>query len=162
MTGPEGERPAGANPAEEPPDPGDLTDMLGEQRVLLPGAQLLSAFLITVPFNSGFVNIVHTEKQVFLATFLLAITSLVLLSAPAVQHRLLSPLAERARFKQVATRQIIAGSVALSLALILATQLVLSEVFGNPESFIAAGFVALLILLFWWLLPRLLRARGHL
>lgn len=136
--------------------------MLGELRVLLPGAQLLSAFLITVPFYSGFVNIAHAEKQVFLVTFLLAITSLVLLSAPAVQHRLLRPLADRAHFKKVATRQIIAGCVALSLALVLATQLVLSEVFGTPESLVAAGFVALLILVFWWVLPEVLRARGRL
>ena len=60
--------------------------MLGELRVLLPSAQLLSAFLITVPFNSGFANIVASEKTVFLATFTLSILSLVLLSAPAVQH----------------------------------------------------------------------------
>lgn len=32
-------------------DDGDLTDMLGELRVLLPSAQLLSAFLITVPLD---------------------------------------------------------------------------------------------------------------
>lgn len=164
---PTGKNTSAANPAsdrsvEDPADPGDLTEMLSEQRVLLPGAQLLSAFLITVPFNSGFVNIVHVEKQVFLATFLLAITSLVLLSAPAVQHRLLRPLVDRTRFKQVATRQIIAGCVTLSLALILATQLVLSEVFGNPASFFAAGFVATLIIVFWWLLPHILRARGRL
>lgn len=35
-------------------DDGDLTDMLGELRVLLPTAQLLSAFLIAVPFAPGF------------------------------------------------------------------------------------------------------------
>lgn len=60
---------------------GDLTDMLDELRVVLPSAQLLSAFLITVPFNSGFGRIVTTEKQVFLATFMLSIASLILLSA---------------------------------------------------------------------------------
>ena len=48
------------------------------------------------------------------------------------------------------------------MALVLATQLVLSEVFGNPESLVAAGFVGLLILVFWWVLPEVLRARGRL
>lgn len=112
-------------------DDGDLTDMLGELRVLLPSAQLLSAFLITVPFNSGFANIVASEKTVFLATFTLSILSLVLLSAPAVQHRVIRPLTDRAGFKRLATRQIVVGAVLLAMALTLATQLVLSTVFGH-------------------------------
>ena len=62
-------------------DDGDLTDMLGELRVLLPSAQLLSAFLITVPFSSGFAATVAAEKGVFIATFVLAVASLVMLRA---------------------------------------------------------------------------------
>lgn len=61
-------------------DDGDLTDMLGELRVLLPSAQLLSAFLITVPFAPGFASAVAVEKHVFLATFVLSVTALVLFS----------------------------------------------------------------------------------
>ncbi len=143
-------------------DDGDLSDMLGELRVLLLSAQLLSAFLITVPFNTGFANIVMSEKRLFLATFLLAISSLILLSGPAVQHRLVRPLRNRARFKKLATRQIVAGCVTLSLALILATQLVLSEVFGDTVGMFAAGFVATLVTLLWWLFPTLLKASGRL
>lgn len=75
--------------------------MLGELRVLLPSAQLLSAFLITVPFSAGFAAMVSADKGVFLATFMLAITSLVMLSAPAVRHRLIRPLVDRARFKRL-------------------------------------------------------------
>ena len=41
--------PGGQATADE--DDGDLSDLLSELRVLLPSAQLLSAFLITVPFN---------------------------------------------------------------------------------------------------------------
>lgn len=33
-------------------DPADLGDMLQELRVLLPGAQMLTAFLILLPFRS--------------------------------------------------------------------------------------------------------------
>lgn len=138
----------------------DLTDMLGEMRVLLNSAQLLTAFLITVPFNPGFTNIVTTEKLVFLGTFILSVTSLILLSAPAVQHRFVRPLNDRARFKRIATRQIVAGSVALSLALVMGTELVLSEVFGLNTGIAAAGFVALLILALWWVLPKILKDSG--
>lgn len=143
-------------------DDGDLTDMLGELRVLLPTAQLLSAFLITVPFTAGFSAIVAAEKQVFLATFVLSVASLILLSAPAVQHRLIRPLVDRARFKRLATFQIVLGSFTLSLALVLATQFVLSEVLGNTVGNVVAGGIALLLLVLWWLLPKLWRAQGRL
>lgn len=139
---------------------GDLTDMLGELRVLLPTAQLLSAFLIAVPFAPGFGELVGTEKNVFLATFLLSIASLVLLSAPAVQHRLLRPLPDRAAFKKLATRQIVVGACALAGALVLATQLVLSAVLGHAVGNMAAGALALFTATVWWILPKRWRHRG--
>ncbi|CUI05043.1 Integral membrane protein [Janthinobacterium sp. CG23_2] len=152
-----------------PPDPqeplgtadlkedGDFSDMLSEQRILLPGAQMLTAFLIILPFNGGFRQIVQTEKIVFLATFVLALTSLVLLSAPAIQHRLMRPLNDRARFKRVATYQIVAGAFTLALALILATNLVISEVFGTVVGLAMAATIATFILCLWWLLPAYLK-----
>jgi len=139
---------------------GDLTDMLGELRVLLPTAQLLSAFLIAVPFAPGFAALVGAEKNVFLATFLLSIASLVLLSAPAVQHRLLRPLTDRAAFKALATRQIVVGAFALALALVSATQVVLSAVLGHMVGNVAAAAIGLLTVGVWCILPRRWRSRG--
>lgn len=141
---------------------GNLTDLLSELRVLLPTAQLLSAFLITVPFNSGFSVIIQSEKKVFLATFILAIVSLVLLSAPAVQHRMVRPLMNREHFKRLATKQVLLGSVTLSLALVLGAELVLSEVFGHVVGLVAAAFIGTTILLLWWVLPKLWKMDGKL
>lgn len=138
---------------DEEEDEGDFSDMLSEMRILLPGAQMLSAFLIILPFNTGFAHIDHTEKLLFLATFFLALTSLVLLSAPAIQHRVMRPLKDRARFKRVATKQIVAGSFALAIALVLGTDLVISEVFGGTVGVIMAGIIAALIAVVWWWMP---------
>ena len=142
---------------EEEDDDGDFSDMLSEMRILLPGAQMLSAFLIILPFNTGFAHIDHTEKLLFLATFFLALTSLVLLSAPAIQHRLMRPLKDRARFKRVATKQIVVGSFALAIALVLGTDLVISEVFGATVGMVMAGIMAALIAVAWWLMPMYLK-----
>ena len=135
--------------------------MLGELRVLLPTAQLLSAFLITVPFNTGFVQIISSEKIVFLATFILSMLSLVLLCAPAVQHRLLRPLKDRPRFKRLANLQILAGSASLSLALVLGMEFVLSEVFGHLVGIICASGMGVVIGLLWWAVPKFLRRQGQ-
>lgn len=142
-------------------DDGDLTDMLGELRVLLPTAQLLSAFLITVPFSSGFATVIPSEKHVFLATFVFSIMSLILLSGPAVQHRLARPLTNRARFKRLATRQIVLGSATLALALVLATQLVLSAVLGHTVGNAVSGLIAALIVILWWICPKIWKASGR-
>ncbi|WP_343622751.1 DUF6328 family protein [Roseateles puraquae] len=127
--------------------------MLGELRVLLPTAQLLSAFLIAVPFAPGFRSIVQAEKNVFLATFMLSVASLVLFTAPAVQHRLMRPLRQRASFKARASKQMLVGAALLAAALVLATQFVLSEVLGHAIGNLAAGIVGALIGTMWLLVP---------
>jgi hypothetical protein len=136
---------------------GDFSDMLSEMRILLPGAQMLSAFLVILPFNEGFGKIVHAEKLLFLATFFFSLTALVLLSAPAVQHRVMRPLKDRARFKRNATRQIVAGAFSLGIALTLGTDLVISEVFGATVGFVMAAIMAAILMCFWWLVPALMK-----
>ncbi len=132
---------------------GDLTDMLGELRVLLPTAQLLSAFLIAVPFAPGFRSIVQAEKHVFLAMFLFSVAALVLFTAPAVQHRLMRPLRQRARFKARASRQMLLGAAFLAVALVLATQFVISEVLGHAVGNVAGILIGGLIGTAWLLVP---------
>lgn len=155
-------RPPDAVPPAEPVgahDEGDLTEILNELRILLPGAQLLTAFLITLPFNSGFRQIVTAEKWVFMATFIFSLMSIILFTAPAVQHRMLRPLVNRPQFKNFATKQMLAGATTLSLALILCANLVVSEVFGHMLGGIVSAAVTLLILIFWWIFPWCLRRR---
>jgi drug/metabolite transporter (DMT)-like permease len=133
----------------------DLTDLLAELRVLLPGAQTLTAFLIILPFNDRFAEISRDERYVYVATFLCALASLILFAAPAAWHRLLRPLRDREGFKTRATRSVIAGLATLSIALVLATQLVLDAVLQRPWlSWGGALIVALMIGVIWWLLPR--------
>lgn len=132
-----------------------LSDMLNEMRVLLPGAQTLTAFLIVVPFNANFQNLASSDRWVYIITFLCSMVALLLLSAPAAHHRLERPLIDREGFKNFATRFIVAGLFFLSIALVLATELVISQVWTQNEySWGVAGLVALLVLTVWWLLPR--------
>lgn len=139
--------------AREDPRGDDLGDLLQEIRVLIQGAQVLTAFLVILPFSAGFDDLDQAERWVYVATFGLSVLALVLFSAPAAQHRLARPLLQRQRFKDQATRFLIAGLAAISLALVLATQLVVSEVVGVPWSLFWAGVVALGVLVFWWIYP---------
>jgi hypothetical protein len=137
----------------EASEKGSLNDMLQELRILLQGAQVLTAFLVVLPFNQGFDKIHDVEKWVYTATFLCSITSLIFFSAPAAHHRLARPLVNRELFNTFATRMILVGLVELSFALILVTQLVVSQVVGAVISVYVTAFVSLLILIIWWLFP---------
>jgi hypothetical protein len=135
------------------PSDEDLTDLLSEIRLLLPGTLLLVAFLIALPFNSGYTRVSRFDNTVYVAMFLCAIFSLLLFAAPAAQHRLMSPLRDRAAFKRLVNRQVIIGLVPLSAAITLAAYLVISDVVSALAAGIVAGIVALAIGMLWWTIP---------
>jgi hypothetical protein len=135
----------------------DFGDLLQELRVLMQGAQILTAFLIILPFNVGFARIGAGEKGVYLATFACSLGSLIIFTAPAAQHRLEWPLRDRPQFKRFATRMAIVGLVPLSLSLVLATHLIVSQTLGTTQALLAALAASLLIGAVWWLVPLLLR-----
>lgn len=56
------EEPASQEPLERDDD--DLSDLREELRVLLPGPQTLTAFLIVLPFKAGFDQVWEGEKVV--------------------------------------------------------------------------------------------------
>jgi hypothetical protein len=143
--------------AESPRQVADFADLLQELRVLLQGAQILTAFLIVLPFYAGFSRISPGEKAVYVATFACSLGSLIIFSAPAAQHRLEWPLRDRALFKRYATYMAIIGLVPLSLSLVLATQLIVAQTLGGGPALLAAAIVAVLIGAVWWLLPLLWR-----
>jgi Family of unknown function (DUF6328) len=131
----------------------DLTDLLNEIRLLLPGTLLLVAFLIALPFNAGYTRVSQFDNAVYVALFLCATLSLLLFAAPAAQHRLMSPLRDRAAFKRSVNRQVIIGLMPLSAAITLAAYLVISHVLSTLAAAIVAGIVGLAIAMLWWVIP---------
>lgn len=131
----------------------DFGDLLQEIRILLNGVEVLTGFLIVLPFSEGFHRIAGTGRWVYLATFLCALTAVILFAAPAAQHRLMRPLPDRVKFKKFATRLIVAGLVPFSVCLILCTQLVAEQVVGTQGARWVTGFATLLILAAWWVVP---------
>ena len=142
------------NPLSPEHDQGDLSDLLSELRVLLPGAQILLAFLIILPFESGFAKITDVERWVYAAAFLAALLSLVLFTAPAVQHRLHRPLVNREKYKDRMNALIVTGIGSMTVALVLIAHLVITHVFPSVQwGLYSAGAVLVVIGLIWWIMP---------
>ena len=89
-----------------------------------------------------------------------SIFALILLSAPAVQHRLMRPLPNRVAFKRFASYEMLAGAAMLSLALVLGVDLVVSVVFGLTAGVVVAAIVGVVLGLTWWIVPLVIR-RGR-
>src|ERR1700758_3439955 len=65
----------------------NLDELTGELRVVVTGVQVLFAFLLIVPFNTGFQHVGSFERTVYIVTLVLAALSAVCTIAPAAQHR---------------------------------------------------------------------------
>lgn len=139
---------------------GDLAELLEETRILLPGSEVMVAFLISLPFTERFELLTNTQRMVYLATFFTSLIALICFVMPAAYHRLARPIRQRGAFKVLANRLLVAGLIPLSLALVLASYLVTSMALSHVISLIV-GLVAMGVIgLLWWVLP-LVRAHNH-
>lgn len=85
----------------------ELDELLQELRVLLPGVQVLFAFLLTIPFSAGFDLESAAERIVYMVAFGATTVSAVLLTAPSVRHR--------GRFREHDKEKLVAASNRITL-----------------------------------------------
>ena len=137
----------------------ELIELLNELRVVLPGVQVLFAFLLTVPFTQRFNEVTDIQKDAYFASFLCAAVATVLLIAPSAYHRLQWRQRDKENMLVVANRLAIAGTVFLALAVTGSVFFVTDFLFGALATGIVTGLVAGLFTWFWYGLPLTRRLR---
>ena len=136
----------------------ELIELLNELRVVLPGVQVLFAFLLTVPFTTRFQRITETQEQVYFVTFLLTMVTTGLLITPSAYHRLRWRRGDKEQILTTSNRLAITGMGTLALALTGAVYLVTDLVFESVAAVIVVTAATLLFLgWFWYGLPVLRR-----
>lgn len=131
----------------------ELIELLNELRVVLPGVQVLFAFLLTVPFTNTFSSITNQQRQVFFAVFLLTAASTALLIAPSAYHRIRWRQHDKEQMLTTANRLSIGGMVFLTFALVGASFLVADLIFHTTAAALVTAAVAGFFAWFWWGLP---------
>ena len=131
--------------------------LMQELRVLLPGVQILVAFLLTVPFATRFGNVGDFEKIAYAVALGGGTVSILLFGTPAAIHRLGE---RRARSRRLlwAIRLTRAGLAFFGIALTAGVMLVAAKVFGHPAGWAAGGCTFALILVLWVAMPLLVTA----
>jgi predicted membrane channel-forming protein YqfA (hemolysin III family) len=131
----------------------ELIEFLNELRVVLPGVQVLFAFLLTVPFTNRFEDVTNGQRQVFFATFLCTTAATALLIAPSAYHRLRWRQHDKEQLLRTANRLSIGGMVFLTLALVGAVYLVTDLLFHYAAAVVVTAAVGGFFVWFWWGLP---------
>ncbi len=141
----------------------NLSELMQELRVAIPGIQFLFAFLLVVPFQQGWVEVTEFEKTVYFATLICTSLSSIFLIAPSARHRIRFRELDKRWIVESSNRLAIAGLAFLSLAMFGVLLLVSHVVYSGPAAGIAAGAVLALIGWFWFLVPliRSLRAASR-
>jgi len=133
---------------------------LKELRVVLPGVQVLFAFLLTVPFSARFGEVSAVEKGVFFGTLVCTALSAGLLLAPSAHHRLLWRKQAREHRLRVANRLAIAGLVLSVLAMVGAMFLVSAFLFGSITAATATASLTVFFVYVWFFMPLRHRFNG--
>ena len=163
------EQPAAGGPAGDRSDDGrpetplqrldrNLEEMTGELRVVVTGVQVLFAFLLILPFNTGFAGVGPFERTVYFVTLLCSAFAALCTIAPAAYHRVLFRSDDKRHLVFIANRVVIVGLVFLALAMCGALLLVTTKLFGATAGTITAALVAVPFALLWFVAPLLRRA----
>jgi hypothetical protein len=126
--------------------------LLQEVRVILPGVQVLLAFLLTVPFANRFGKLDTFGRTLFGIAMVSALCSVVSLLTPTVFHRVAERTRRKARL-QWGIRFTLGGLGLLVIALVSALWCVSRFIFGEGTAVLIVIPVSVGILLVWVVLP---------
>ena len=123
--------------------------LLQELRVVQTGVQLLTGFLLTLPFQPRFDGLSTAMRVVYLATVGCSVAATVLLEAPVGIHRLLFRRHRRLSVVSIAHRLAYSGLLLMGLALSGVAVIIFGVVAGHTAGAIA-GICALTAQVFFW------------
>jgi Family of unknown function (DUF6328) len=133
----------------------ELIELLQELRVVLPGVQVLLAFLLTAPFQQRFAQLPGTLRNAFFASIACATVATALLIAPSAHHRLRWREGDKERLLRTANRQAIWGTVFLAAAIVLALYVITNVLFSTWVAILVAVLAVVLFGWLWYALPLL-------
>jgi hypothetical protein len=131
----------------------NLAELLQELRVAGLGVQVLFGFLLSLPFTSRFTRLSHGQRELYLATLVLAAVATALLLGPVAYHRLVFRRGQKEGLVRAASAMAIAGLVTVGLAVSAAVLLVTGFVASALPAALITAFVTCVFGLLWFAFP---------
>ena len=129
-------------------------ELLQEIRVTQTGVQILTGFLLTVPFSQRFDELTAFQKDVYLAVLAGSVLTTGLVVAPVAFHRALFRQRRRELLVESGNRFALAGLATLALTVSGVVLLVVDVVVGTTAGWVAGGALLAVLLSLWFVLPK--------
>jgi hypothetical protein len=129
------------------------SSLLQELRVTQTGAQLVTGFLLTLPFQQRFTVLGDTVRCVYLTTVACSMGATLLLVAPVMMHRVLFRQRRLRTLVSITHRCAMAGVVLLGFALTGVAVVIFDAVSGATAGWTAGVCAAAALVSFWILIP---------
>jgi hypothetical protein len=137
----------------------ELIELLNEVRVALPGAQVLFAFLLVLPFQGRFTELTDIQRDLYAGALLASAAAIALLIAPSSYHRINFRRPMKEGMIRWANGLLIGGLALAALGITLAVALVIDIALGETAGVVFAIGTALWFAWFWFAVPMLRRRR---
>ncbi len=131
----------------------NLGELLQELRVAGLGVQMIFGFLLSLPFTSRFSMLGPAQRDLYVATLLLAATATALLLGPVAYHRLVFRRHLKHHLVRAANVMAICGLAAIAMTVVAAVLLVLSYVAKGVPAVVYAAAVGCLFAGLWFVFP---------
>jgi hypothetical protein len=128
-------------------------ELLNELRIAGTGIQVMFAFLLIVPFNTGWRHTDSFERTVYFVTLLVVAASAFLLMAPPVHHRMLFRHGEKQFLVRLGNDFAIAGMALLAVGFVGILVLLSDVVLGGAAPAIVGGLASVFVASLWFGLP---------
>lgn len=128
-------------------------ELLQELRVAQTGVQILTGFLLTVPFSSRFTDLSDGQRDLYLTVLLGSVLTTCLIVSPVAFHRVLFRQRQKPWLVTASNVCARAGLAGLSLVSSGVVLLVFDIVLGTTAGVIAAALVFTVFVSLWLLVP---------
>lgn len=134
------------------------SSLLQELRVAQTGVQLLTGFLLILPFSDHFSDLDEVMRTVYLVTVACSIGATILLIAPVSMHRVLFRRHRMETLVATAHAFAITGTLLLGVALSGVATIIFDAVADRTAAWIACSVVLIALVGFWYIMPMRHRA----
>jgi hypothetical protein len=135
-------------------------ELLQELRVMQTGVQILTGFLLTLPFQQRFADLDGYQRTVYLVLVVLSVLTTGMLVAPVSLHRALFRKHMKAEVVTGGDRMTRISLVLLALVMTGTVVLVFDVVLGRVAGFVVGAAVLVLLLALWVVVPAAVRRRS--
>ena len=131
----------------------NFADLLQELRVAQTGVQILFAFLLTLPFSSGFDRTNGTQRVIYLVALLAAAFATAAIISPVAFHRALFRQGRKPELVRFAHRMANVGLGCMLVSMVASVLLITDFLLSRPAAIVLSAVTAAWFVTLWMVLP---------